>query len=1774
MASVLKTGGAGYGFEGSGDPGFSNPDRIVSSDNSYAAEITWATGPQKMYNDTFGFTTSDIPSGATIDGIKVEVEGYGFLSTKNINVALRFSAGDYSNTTKQLLMPTSEAWVAGGGASDLWGESSILDSAIRSGGFGVAIWNTSTTRVVGIDCVRITVYYTEAVPPGPPTDLECERQPTPSQVSEAPLFTAIYDDGASGSGDDATHYQIQVADNGSFTSPAWDSGEVALVSAVSHGNRCEEIVYDGSTLSSAPNAANLYYWRIRFKNTAGWGAWSDDGATDPAEFASEIKRNWPAAVKGYFRRHKLYFDTAHQGISAGRVQPFNVQTGEREVIASNGHFNESTQASGGFDIVSCSGKTHKFYLSELDNLDGKLWIYVVSQDHQTGLWGQPHAIREAGTTYDTHYFAVVTADNDNHLHVFYGCHNNLLRYVRTKVANVTGSLPGEPASGNWIEPNSGSETTYRNIANNATYPVAFTVRSINRVFVFYRATENNDGDKCYRYRFAYSSNNGLSWIQDYTCFYDSYELNPTNKHHRLYMYGVRFDEENEILHVSWTITHYLRGAIFQLQGIWYAYSIFDETDAESFDVGFNIWRWADGSIAGRTNMYGLPNAVCDEAWANVAAKAIQFHATDASEDDRVYSIFTEDLALTQDGTPIVFWCQRLWDQDIRDESPLCCAKWNSGTTQWDIIRITDQLPRRLMIRTSRSGLGLMTDRDGAIHAFMAVHGHTNFCILPTADVDSVGATPSSGSDNFAMVDDGLTVCDSDGTYVTLAAVTGKMSFTHSDSVTGLGTMLAVTVEAVCRKTSGDSTARLYLDIGGTEYESSDLAVDDAYSDYQRLVNTWETNPDTASDWAAAEINSLQFGIRNAHGSETFRVTRVILRVLYTKASDDELGSTEVWELISTDNGDTWKAREVTRNTGIGVPIMNRKHHLTNKLMEITWSTGHDIFYVTDRTSSYGLALPSGIDVRLFYAGAEIDRIIDYSNFVNSEVLFRIQEAIAAGRRAGPDDLYLYIGYPSEATQPPSDPNDIYAFQDNFEIYAPGASIDGVNGWTVVSGTDEIYASPPDESNKVWAGSQALHMTGTDAEISRTIGSGITNVYILACFWMEASGLRGYIEVSDGTNTFGVGLNNLTGYACYHINGTWYDHPSERAKYRGYYEFAIQVTSDGCTAWVDGVKIVSEAGSMTGVNTVHLKSGTECFWDYLRVADRLEKTTGSVPEPIIVVEEAERRGLAMDAVMLGTGQAVLRMDARLIWSTSARLPVESSQILHIPAQMPLETLRTQQIAGQLPVESTVAASREVSAPLQAAHGLAHPMDLPISFDGKISVTSDSDLPFVFSGSAHVESPLPIGSEHSLTADTLIAQVQISGALSYGQNVPISSYQGIQVDSGLPIETLQALESDIQLLIESLIRSETASEMPLTARQKLATALQLPLESLGQKAFDAPSMPLRWGFRMTADGSLPVVSVPTLAISSSFPIQSRIAISAIAQATIAIAKKIVREAGLPLEAGAAAEAALEMQIQSLFASRSAQNFPVAAAAKLLRSLGLPIAHGSRMESAPDIPIRVLEKLLSDQEMPISSDGKAVFSTFANLPISWQRSMSAHLESPIQAPASINVVSQRMMIENLTSTSIAYDLQLEHLSAMRQSAELAVAWLRTIGAFGHMQLSNLGTPSATGTFNLEFLKSGIVAESTFNIESLLQAVREADLPIQWQGIAILAMCIANARVSTLELAGTRVSTLTLRNAVIDALRLQKVKVSALEIENLTVKVAQIMGAKINGGKNGCDS
>jgi hypothetical protein len=144
---------------------WTNPSNAVASDN-VRASINGATGATSHYLKATGFGFS-IPTGATIDGIVLEIErakGALDAAAKDSSVKL-VKGGTVSGTDKAdtvTVWPSGDAYATYGSPTDLWGQS-WTPSDINDSTFGAALSAQITFADFGSDAVvdhmRITVYY-------------------------------------------------------------------------------------------------------------------------------------------------------------------------------------------------------------------------------------------------------------------------------------------------------------------------------------------------------------------------------------------------------------------------------------------------------------------------------------------------------------------------------------------------------------------------------------------------------------------------------------------------------------------------------------------------------------------------------------------------------------------------------------------------------------------------------------------------------------------------------------------------------------------------------------------------------------------------------------------------------------------------------------------------------------------------------------------------------------------------------------------------------------------------------------------------------------------------------------------------------------------------------------------------------------------------------------------------------------------------------------------------------------------------------------------------------------------------------------------------------------------------------------------------------------------------------------------------------------------------------------------------------------------------------
>ena len=167
MATVVLTSPGTIADDSSfGSVAWSNPGNAASSNNSYAT-ASISTGSNSHYLKFTNWGAS-IPTGATINGITVEIE-VSCVFTPGISVndvrCRLVKAGTIQSTDRNSVTgwTTTDTYLSHGGSSDLWG-GTWLDTDINNSGFGfvIAALQNGGPVTAQIDHARITIDYTPA----------------------------------------------------------------------------------------------------------------------------------------------------------------------------------------------------------------------------------------------------------------------------------------------------------------------------------------------------------------------------------------------------------------------------------------------------------------------------------------------------------------------------------------------------------------------------------------------------------------------------------------------------------------------------------------------------------------------------------------------------------------------------------------------------------------------------------------------------------------------------------------------------------------------------------------------------------------------------------------------------------------------------------------------------------------------------------------------------------------------------------------------------------------------------------------------------------------------------------------------------------------------------------------------------------------------------------------------------------------------------------------------------------------------------------------------------------------------------------------------------------------------------------------------------------------------------------------------------------------------------------------------------------------------------
>lgn len=168
MATAGPNNGGTFADDASvGTVAWSNPSNAQTSNDARATATSITTNVVSHYlkATNFGFS---IPSGATIDGILVEIERSASTSNNNKDNSIKIVKGGTIQGNEKAVAdawPTTDAYASYGGAADLWGLT-WTPTDINAADFGVVVSAQSYSGgLLGarVDHIRITIYYTDVV---------------------------------------------------------------------------------------------------------------------------------------------------------------------------------------------------------------------------------------------------------------------------------------------------------------------------------------------------------------------------------------------------------------------------------------------------------------------------------------------------------------------------------------------------------------------------------------------------------------------------------------------------------------------------------------------------------------------------------------------------------------------------------------------------------------------------------------------------------------------------------------------------------------------------------------------------------------------------------------------------------------------------------------------------------------------------------------------------------------------------------------------------------------------------------------------------------------------------------------------------------------------------------------------------------------------------------------------------------------------------------------------------------------------------------------------------------------------------------------------------------------------------------------------------------------------------------------------------------------------------------------------------------------------------
>ncbi len=129
----------------------------------------------------------------------------------------------------------------------------------------------------------------------------------------------------------------------------------------------------------------------------------------------------------------------------------------------------------------------------------------------------------------------------------------------------------------------------------------------------------------------------------------------------------------------------------------------------------------------------------------------------------------------------------------------------------------------------------------------------------------------------------------------------------------------ISISIYARSPGATSTGRIFLRIGGANYESGDLTIPTSYG---TLSNIWLTNPATGGNWTPADLFALEAGLRitEVH-STSILLSQLYATVTYTAPATFAVNGTAFYGVIAS-----WQRQRKRRLTNGTIEWQNYALH--------------------------------------------------------------------------------------------------------------------------------------------------------------------------------------------------------------------------------------------------------------------------------------------------------------------------------------------------------------------------------------------------------------------------------------------------------------------------------------------------------------------------------------------------------------------------------------------------------------------------------------------------------------------------------------------------------------------------------------------------------------------------------------------------------------------------------------------------------------------------------